>query len=96
MSYYSDAVYFHYQVVPYSADLFRLCELHHTLMLVQEHTEADGFAADDFALASNGAEVERLLPLVLRFLWRVEARHLAAGTRVSPRPLLHVVTELLP
>ena len=34
MSNHSDAVYFHYQVVPYAADLFGLCELHHALMLL--------------------------------------------------------------
>ena len=96
MSYHSDPVDFHDQVIPYSAHLAALCELHHALPAVEEHFEANCFAADDFALAGDGSEVERLLPLVLGFVWRVEARHLAASARVAPRPLLHVVSELLP
>jgi hypothetical protein len=31
------------------------------------------------------------LPLVLGLVWRIEARHLYAGLRVGPDPLLHVV-----
>ena len=96
MGYYTHAVHFHYQVVPYSAHLAALGELHHTLLAVKEHLQADCFAADDLALAGDGAEVERLLSLVLCFLWRVEARHLHACLGVRPRPLLHIVAKLLP
>ena len=90
------AVDFHDQVIPYPSDLAALDELHHALPAVKENLQADCFAADDLALAGDGAEVERLLSPVLRFVGRVEARHLAARAGVPPRPLLHVVAELLP
>lgn len=96
MGYYTHAVHFHDQVVPYPAHLAALGELHHALPRVKEHFEADCLAADDLALAGDGSEVERLLSLVLCFVGRVEACHLHACLGVRPRPLLHVVTELLP
>ena len=89
-------VYFHYEVVTNTAYFSALCELYHALMRVQKNLQADCFAFNGFSFSGDCLEVERLLPLVLRFVWRVEARHLYACLRVAPYPLLHYVAKQLP
>ena len=92
----ADAVHLHHQIVTDAAHLTTARELHHALMLTQEHLQADGRALDHLALNRYRPEEKRLLSGSLSgSVGHVKPRHLHARARILPRPLLHVLSQFL-
>ena len=90
------AVDFDDEIVANATYLIALAEFYHPLMLLHKHLERDYRALYQFALASDGPHVVRLLAGLDGILRRVESAHLGTCSGVVPRPHLGQRSYLLP